>query len=157
MDDLYITPNYLEPELILEYNIQSDIITVYEAWTTIEIFQKWFCPNGFTIALAEMNLKPGGVFRIHMKSPDGVIYPTKGEYILLEKPNRIVYKDSWDDNRQDNNPITTEVTFQEKDGKIKIQLYSSFVSTKQRDSILNSGVVDGWKMFLENLNRVVNS
>ncbi len=65
------------------------------------------------------------------------------------------YKDSWDDAREDNNPITTEITFQEEKGNTKLQLYSSFDTEKQRESILNSGVVDGWKMFLGNLNKVL--
>ncbi len=48
------------------------------------------------------------------------------------------YKDSWHDDREDNNPITTEITFQEDKGNTKLQLYSSFATEKQRESILNS-------------------
>ena len=112
MNKLYIEENYLEPMLLLDYEIDANCNAVYNAWTDLEIFKKWFCPTGFSVARAEMVLNPGGYFRIHMKSPEGDIYPTKGEYILLDKPNRIVYKDSWDDNREDNESTVAEIVFE---------------------------------------------
>lgn len=98
---------------------------------------------------------PGGFFRIHMKSPEGEIYPTKGEYISLDKPNKIVYKDSWDDDRAHNEPIVTEVIFEAIGDKTNVKLYSRFVSEKQKKAILDSGVIDGWKMFFRNLDKLI--
>ena len=155
MKELFKTENYGAPILLLEYNIDADTRSVYNAWTEIEIFKKWFCPTGFTIAKAALDAKPGGCFRIHMRSPEGDIYPTKGEYILLDKPHRIVYKDSWDDNRPQNDPTIAEVIFEAVGDKTKLKLYSSFVTEKQKDEVLKSGIVDGWKMFFENLNKVL--
>tara|TARA_R110000868_G_scaffold120446_5_gene319651 strand:- start:2951 stop:3223 length:273 start_codon:yes stop_codon:yes gene_type:complete len=90
MTALYKTANYLEPMLLLDYEINANCNSVYNAWTDINLFQKWFCPTGFSVALAEMVPNVGGYFKIHMKSPEGEIYPTKGEYLLLDKPNRMV-------------------------------------------------------------------
>ena len=155
MKELFKTENYLAPVLVLEYNIDADTGSVYKAWTELEIFKKWFCPTGFSVSLAELSAKPGGYFRIHMKSPEGEIYPTKGEYILLEKPHRIVYKDSWDDDRPQNDPTIAEVVFEAVGDKTKLKLYSSFATEKQQDEVLRSGVIDGWKMFFDNLNKVL--
>lgn len=151
MENVYKTKNYLDPILVLEFDIEADKEQVYKAWTDIELFKQWFCPAGFSIALSEMTAEAGGYFRIHMQSPDGVIYPTKGEYILLEKPNRIVYKDSWDDDRESNEPAIAEIQFESVGGKTKIKLYSSFANEKLKEETLASGVADGWKMFLNNL------
>lgn len=151
MKELYKTENYIAPELLVEFEMDSDLNSVYSAWTEIETFKKWFCPTGFSIVMAVMKPVNGGFFRVHMKSPEGVIYPTKGEYILMEPPNRIVYKDSWDYERQNNEPITTEITFTEINGKTLMKLYSSFASSEQKNNVLKSGVIDGWKMFLNNL------
>ena len=155
MKELFKTENYLAPVLVLEYSIDADTGSVYNAWTELEIFKKWFCPTGFTVALAELDAKPGGYFRIHMRSPEGEIYPTKGEYILLDKPYRIVYKDSWDDDRPQNDPTIAEVVFEAVGDKTKLKLYSSFATEKQQDEVLRSGVIDGWKMFFDNLNKVL--
>ena len=152
---MYKTENYLEPMLIVDYNLDANCNSVYNAWTDLEILKKWFCPTGFTVAKAEMDLKEGGYFKIHMKSPEGEIYPTKGDYILLDKPNRIVYKDSWDDNRENNAPTIVEITFEPLGHKTLMKLYSSFATEQQKENVLNSGIVEGWNMFFENLNRVL--
>ena len=117
----------------------------------LEVFQKWFCPTGFTVALVELIPKDGGYFRVHMQSPEGEIYPTRGEYILLDKPNRIVYKDSWDDDRENNEPMVAEIVFESNGDKTLMKLYTSFATEQQKESVLASGVVDGWKMFFNNL------
>ncbi len=155
MKKLFRAENYLEPILVLDYEIDANCNSVHNAWTDLEIFQKWFCPTGFSVARAELVPHAGGYFRIHMKSPEGEIYPTKGEYILLDKPNRIVYKDSWDDNRENNEPIITEIIFEPLGKKTLMKIYSSFATEQQKESVLNSGIVDGWKMFFNNLNIVL--
>ncbi|UQD55139.1 SRPBCC domain-containing protein [Flavobacterium sp. K5-23] len=155
MKELFKTENYLEPMLLLDYKIDANCNTVYDAWTDLEVFKKWFCPTGFSVALAEMDLKVGGYFRVHMKSPEGEIYPTKGEYLLLDKPNRLVYKDSWDDNRENNEPTVVEIVFEPLGNKTLIKIYSSFATEKQKKNVLSSGIVDGWKMFFKNLNTVL--
>lgn len=155
MKDLYKAPNYLDPFLLLEFVIDADHVSTYEAWTDLEMFQKWFCPTGFSIAKAEMDPKPGGYFRIHMQSPDGDVYPTKGEYILLDKPHRIVYKDSWDDDRQDNEPAIAEIILEPVGTKTNLKLYSSFASEVQKEKTLKQDVASGWKMFLNNLNNEI--
>ena len=155
MKALYKSENYLDPTLVLDYQIDASKESVYKAWTDLEIFQKWFCPTGFSIARAEMVLRVGGYFKIHMKSPEGDIYPTKGEYILLEEPHRIVYRDSWDDDREENEPTIAEIIFESQGEKTLLKIYSSFTSEKQKESVLSSGIIDGWKMFFENLNNVL--
>ena len=155
MTALYKTANYLEPMLLLEYEINTNCNSVYNAWTDINLFQKWFYPTGFSVTRAEMVPNVGGYFKIHMKSLEGAIYPTKGEYLLLDKPNRIVYKDSWDDNREQNEPTIVELIFEPQGEKTVLKLYSSFATEQQKETVLHSGIVDGWKMFFDNLNNVL--
>ncbi|MGO4821243.1 MULTISPECIES: SRPBCC family protein [unclassified Flavobacterium] len=149
------TANYLDPILLLEYKIHAKPDIVYDAWTNLEVFQKWFCPTGFSVAIAEMDLKVGGYFRIHMKSPEDQIYPTKGEYLVLEKPNRIVYKDSWDDNRENNEPTVAEIIFEAAADQTVMKLYYSFATKEQKETMLSSGIEQGWKMFLDNLKELL--
>jgi uncharacterized protein YndB with AHSA1/START domain len=157
MSELHQTENYLAPILVLEHDINADQQSVYDAWTKLETFQKWFLPTGFSIAKAEMILEVGGHFSIHMKSPEGEIYPTRGEYIFFEAPNRIVYKDSWDDDRENNEPVIAEIQFEAIGSKTRIKLYSSFANEKLKEETLNSGVVEGWKMFLGNLDSLLSN
>lgn len=145
----------LKPIKLLDHIIEAKQARVYNAWTDLTVFQQWFCPSGFSIAKAEMDVRPGGYFSIHMKSPEGDIYPTKGKYISLDPPSRIIYQDSWDDDRKNNEPVLTEVVLQSEGEHTKLSLYSSFVSEEQKEKILSSDIVNGWKMFFENLNRIL--
>ena len=71
------------------------------------------------------------------------------------KPNRIVYKDSWDDDRENNEPTIAEIIFEPMGEKTLMKLYSSFSTEQQKENVLRSGNVEGWKMFFDNLNSVL--
>ena len=43
-----------------------------------------------TTPVCEMDLKPGGVFRTVMRAQVGAEYPTKGVFLDVVKPERIV-------------------------------------------------------------------
>ena len=51
---------------------------VWNAWTNQEHIEQWWGPKGFTNPVCEWNAKVGNKILIHMKAPDGVIYPMDG-------------------------------------------------------------------------------
>lgn len=63
---------------------------VYRAWTDPRQLAAWFGPRLFTKTEAEVDLRPGGAWRVTMASPDGLRYPIAGTYLELEEPSRIV-------------------------------------------------------------------
>src|SRR5262249_5952417 len=65
----------------------------------------------------------GGAIRIHMRSPDGSIYPMKGEVREIEPPERLVFTNIAVDaaGRSIIEGLTT-VTFVEGDGKTTMKL-----------------------------------
>ena len=64
---------------------------VFEAWTDPRHVAQWWGPPGFDSPLCEMDLRTGGLFRIHLRAPDGVIHPCRGVFRELIEPERIVY------------------------------------------------------------------
>ena len=44
---------------------------VYRAWVDPKQLAKWFPPEGFSSPRCEVDPRPGGVFRVDMKAPDG--------------------------------------------------------------------------------------
>ena len=40
---------------------------------------QWWGPKGFTNPVVKSRQRVGGAIRIHMRSPDGIVYPMKGE------------------------------------------------------------------------------
>lgn len=67
--------NYLQPDprldLILEPIIDVPRDLVGAAWTTPEHVTKWFAPAPWTTVDCEIDLRPGGIFRTIMRSPEG--------------------------------------------------------------------------------------
>ena len=51
---------------------------VFDAWTKPEVVAQWWGPNGFTTPVCEIDARSGGALRIHMRGPDGTIYPRLG-------------------------------------------------------------------------------
>jgi uncharacterized protein YndB with AHSA1/START domain len=58
-------------DLVLERTINAPIELVWEAYTKPEHIKQWFAPRPFQISECELDLNPGGIFRIKMQAPDG--------------------------------------------------------------------------------------
>jgi uncharacterized protein YndB with AHSA1/START domain len=80
-------------ELVLSRVLAAPRARVFEAWTTR--LAEWWGPHGMTTPVVEMDLRPGGIFRTVMRAPDGTEYPTKGVFLEVVAPERIVFTDAF--------------------------------------------------------------
>ena len=51
---------------------------VFRAWTEPDRAVRWWGPRGFTTAHCEMDLRPGGGYRVCMRSPEGTEHWQRG-------------------------------------------------------------------------------
>ena len=58
-------------DLVLERTINAPRDLVWRAWTDPALLKQWFAPKPYLISELEMDLRPGGIFRIRMTGPDG--------------------------------------------------------------------------------------
>ena len=58
-------------DLVLERTLNAPRDLVWKAWTEPKLLKQWFAPKPFEISEVEMDLQPGGIFRIRMTGPDG--------------------------------------------------------------------------------------
>lgn len=58
-------------DLVLERTIDVPRELVWKAWTDPEQLKKWFTPAPWTTTHCEIDLRPGGLFRTVMCSPEG--------------------------------------------------------------------------------------
>jgi uncharacterized protein YndB with AHSA1/START domain len=61
----------MNTDLILERTLDAPIELVWEAYTNPEHIKQWFAPKPYEITECELDLHPGGIFRIRMVGPDG--------------------------------------------------------------------------------------
>lgn len=58
-------------DLVLERVVDVPPHLVWRAWTEPELMLKWFTPAPWQTVEAEVDLRPGGIFRFVMRSPEG--------------------------------------------------------------------------------------
>lgn len=60
-----------DTDLVLERTLDAPVELVWEAYTNPDHIKQWFAPKPFQITEIDLDLEPGGVFRIRMVGPDG--------------------------------------------------------------------------------------
>ena len=87
---------------------------VFEAWTTPELFIRWWAPKsmGMTLRSCEMDVRTGGSYRLEFGKDAQDSWAFFGRYLEVEPPTRLV----WTNEENENDAIST-VTFEDQGGK----------------------------------------
>ncbi|MFN8376543.1 MAG: SRPBCC domain-containing protein [Anaerolineae bacterium] len=79
----------------IERTFDAPIDLIWKLWTQPEHFRNWYGPQGFTVPVAEMDVRVGGKRLLCMASPDGSMKMwLTGEYTEIVPPQRLVYTES---------------------------------------------------------------
>ncbi|MGV8842581.1 MAG: SRPBCC domain-containing protein [Pseudomonas sp.] len=140
-----------EHDLVIMRIINAPRERVFKAWTDPSYMTQWWGPHGYTTPLCEMDVRPGGTFRMHMRAPDGTIYPIKGFYREVVEPERLVYSDDWDEGFMPSSVSNVTVTFTEQEGNTLLTIRPFFGSVEERDAMQQKGLIEGWAEGLERL------
>ena len=83
--------------LRLRRRFQAPRETVFTAWTKPEALKQWWCPQGWTPAEIEVDLRVGGAYRIGMRRTNGgpPVYAC-GKFLEVQPPSKLVYTWQWD-------------------------------------------------------------
>jgi uncharacterized protein YndB with AHSA1/START domain len=81
-------------DLVLERSVDVSPELVWMAWTQPEHLKKWFTPAPWTTVDCEIDLRPGGVFRTVMRSPEGQDHPNLGCYLEVVPCRKLVWTDA---------------------------------------------------------------
>ena len=63
--------------------------TVFKAWSSADHIKRWFCPDGYSVREAKVEMRAGGAFEVCMRSPEGVDHWTKGAFVEVAAPERL--------------------------------------------------------------------
>jgi uncharacterized protein len=154
-------------EFVISRVFDSPRETVFQAWTDAGRLAGWWGPKGFTNPVCEIDPRPGGAYRIVMRSPEGVDYPVKGVYREVVRPERLVMTDDcsehpkeWLDQVNPDRPegegppaleALSTVTFSDEGGRTRLTISTLFASVAIRDSMVKMGMEEGWSQSLDRL------
>ncbi len=124
---------------------------VYKAWTDPRLIAQWWGPHGFTNTVHEMDVRPGGVFRLTMHGPDGRDYPNKITFRVVIENERIEYDHHGDTDESDIH-FKAIVLFEEFDGKTRISMLMLFSTAEERDQVAEEyGALEGLTQHMDRL------
>jgi uncharacterized protein YndB with AHSA1/START domain len=141
-----------EQELIITRILDAPRELVFKVWTDPKHLAQWWGPNGFTNPVCELDVRPGGAIRIHMRAPDGTIYPMTGTFQEIVEPERIVFVSAaLDQKGQPMFEVLTTVTFAEQGGKTKQTMRARVIKMTPQAAPYIAGMEQGWTQSLERL------
>jgi uncharacterized protein YndB with AHSA1/START domain len=146
------TKSLAQRELTITRLFDAPRALVFRAWTDAMQLAQWWGPKGFTNPVCEIDARVGGALRIHMRAPDGAIYPMKGEIRELVAPERLVFTNIAVDEAGNHllEGLTT-VTFADEGGKTRLTLHTRANAVVEKAVAYLQGMEMGWTMSIDKL------
>jgi uncharacterized protein YndB with AHSA1/START domain len=134
-------------EVRLERTIQASAEELFDAWTDAEILKLWWhAERDWETPFAAVDPRVGGRVRITMRNPaDGTEYGGAGEYTIFERPRRLAFTWTWDDDEQRRLQLI-EVDFIESSGETLIVVTHRGLPKQEAGDYR-----EGWTASLDNL------
>lgn len=146
-------------DLVLERTVSVPPTLVWKAWTQPELLKQWFAPAPWTTTACEIDLRPGGIFRAVMRSPEGQDFPSEGCCLEVVENKKLMWTDSLVAGyRPSTQPFFTGVVLLEPHGQgtkyTAIAMHKDEDTRKKHEEM---GFYTGWSQCLDQLVAVVQN
>ena len=133
-------------QLVLMRMFEAPIERVFDAFCDREHIGEWFGPEGFSLTIEEMDVRPGGTWRFTMHGPDGTDYANHVTYDEVERPVRLRYT------HNEERPFQVTITFDEFMGNTVLTLRSVFPTVEEmRYQVETVHAIEGGNQTLDRL------
>jgi len=144
-----------ELDLVLERTLDAPRDLVWKAWTDPSLLKRWFAPKPYEISEVELELRPGGTFRIRMVGPDGfdtghgnpgcVLEVVDGERFSWTSALGPEYRPASMGEGCESFPMTAIVTLADSgDGRTLYRAVALHANAADRDTHAQMGFQEGW-------------
>ena len=150
-------------DLLLERVVDVPRDLVWEAWTKPEHIRKWFTPRPWITTECEIDLRPGGIFRFVMRSPEGEQFPYTGCYLEIVPKEKLIwtmllgpgYRPM--SSRPDDLLFTAVITLQSQGNGTKYSALAMHRAEDERKKHEEMGFHEGWGAALDQLVEVAST
>lgn len=147
-----------EWDLVMTREFDAPRELAFKAWTDARQVAQWWGPKGFANPVCELDVRVGGAIRIHMRAPNGVVYPMTGVFEEVDEPERLVFVSSaLDDQGKSMFDIRNVVSFVEQHGKTVLTLQARVISATAQAPQYLQGMEMGWAQTLDRLGAYLQS
>lgn len=128
---------------------------VFQALTTPAILQRWMHgPNGWTLAVCEVDLRVGGAFRYVWRKASGRELAAGGVFRAVDPPERLVHTELFDDDWTGGEAEVT-TALDERDGVTTMTVTMRYASQAGRDAALSTNFTAGMEASYDTLATVL--
>jgi uncharacterized protein YndB with AHSA1/START domain len=132
-------PSEREIRLSREFDVPRELL--FEAFSKPEHVAQWWGQKDSTLAVCELDFRPGGAWRYVERAADGNEYGFRGQIREIVPPERIVQTFEWE-GLPGHISVETMV-LEDLGGRTRITVTSVFDSVEDRDGMLQSGMEQG--------------
>jgi uncharacterized protein YndB with AHSA1/START domain len=149
------TPTDREVQVTRSFNAPRRM--VFEALTTPALLMRWMHgPNGWTLAVCDVDLRVGGTFRHVWRKANGREMGMSGVFREIVRPERIVHNEIFDDDwTGGETTVTTVLT--ERQATTTLTVTILYASKDARDGALKTNFASGMEAGYKVLDEVLAS
>jgi uncharacterized protein YndB with AHSA1/START domain len=141
-----------ERELVVTRTVNGPARLVFEAWTTPELFERWWVPKSapMTLQSCELDVRVGGRYRLVFDF-EGSTFEFFGRYLEVTPYSRLV----WTNDEGDEDGAVTTVTFEDMGGRTLVVVHDLYPSKDALDAAIASGSTSGMPEQLAQLDELL--
>jgi uncharacterized protein YndB with AHSA1/START domain len=128
--------------------------TVFKAWSSADHIKRWFCPDGYSVPDATVEMRVGGRFEVCMRSPAGVEHWTKGTFTEVVASERLTIDHHVID-PCGGGPLfsaVTRVKLSSVDGGTRMDVEQTYtIADPSQAEPMVKGAPEGWRQTLDKL------
>ena len=114
---------------------------VWQAFTSPEHIQQWMLgPEGWTMPVCEMDLRPGGAWHYVWRRGNDTEMEMHGEYLEIQPVERLVQTERWGGDWAE---TVNTLLLDEHDGRTTMRHQMRFPTCEARDRAMQTGMNDG--------------
>ena len=145
-DTTFTTPS--DRELVATRTFDAPREAIWKAHTIPQHVARWMLgPDGNTMPVCEIDLRPGGRWHFAWKGPDGDMDMT-GEYREIKAPERLVNTERWGGDWPE---ALNTLVLTEENGGTRLTCTMRYESKEARDRARETGMEDGWSQSYDRL------
>ncbi len=120
---------------------------------------KWYGGHGFTNPVCEMDVRPGGIWRHVMRTPNGDEYELEFVFVEVKRPEKLVWQDANYGKSRPGGPPSSimTVTLEEAGKQTKWTLVTRFNTIAERELAMEMGFTSTLAEGTEKFNDIVKS
>jgi uncharacterized protein YndB with AHSA1/START domain len=142
-------------DLVLTRVVKVPRALIWKAWTEPKHLMKWFTPAPWQTVGCEIDLRPGGIFRTVMLSPEGADNASVGCYLEIIQNEKLVWTSALGPGfRPAANPFlsfTAVLTFEDHAGGTRYTARVLHKDESDRQKHADMGFEAGWGKALDQL------